>query len=99
MKKIKSVLMKLKKVILEMLEDERGQISIKPVIAFVLSLTLGVTLVINTTHPKEFQPAEAMIWGVVSVIIAAIAGDTTDKFSFKELLGKKKPANQEEEGQ
>jgi hypothetical protein len=96
MKKIKSVLMKFRKVILEMLEDERGQISIKPVIAFVLSLTLGVTLVINTMHPKEFQPAEALIWGVVSIVIAAIAGDTTDKFSFKQLLGKKKPGEEEE---
>lgn len=90
--------MKLSKVILEMLEDERGHISIKPVIAFILTLVLGTTLIINTTHPKEFQPADAMIWGVVSVIVAAIAGDTTDKFSFKELIGKKKP-NPEEEGQ
>ena len=95
MKHILTVLMKLKKVILEMLEDERGHISIKPVIAFILTLVLGTTLIINTTHPKEFQPAEAMIWGVVSVIIAAIAGDTTDKFSFKELIGKKK--NEEEQ--
>lgn len=94
MKQLLNVLMKFKKVILEMLRDERGQISIKPVIAFILSLVLGTTLIINTTHPKEFQPAEAMIWGVVSVIIAAIAGDTTDKFSFKELIGKKK--NEEE---
>ena len=77
-----------------MLRDERGQISIKPVIAFILTLVLGTTLIINTTHPKEFQPAEAMIWGVVSVIIAAIAGDTTDKFSFKQLIGKNK--NEEE---
>lgn len=95
MKHILTVLMKFKKVILEMLEDERGHISIKPVIAFILTLVLGTTLIINTTHPKEFQPAEAMIWGVVSVIIAAIAGDTTDKFSFKELIGKKK--NEEEQ--
>lgn len=94
MKTILSVLMKFKKVILEMLRDERGQISIKPVIAFILTLVLGTTLIINTTHPKEFQPAEAMIWGVVSVIIAAIAGDTTDKFSFKQLIGKNK--NEEE---
>lgn len=96
MKTITTALMKFKKVILEMLEDERGQISIKPVIAFLLTLVLGTTLVINTTHPKEFQPAEALIWGVVSVIIAAISGDTVDKFSFKELLGKKKS---EEESQ
>jgi len=81
--------MKVSKVIMEMLKDERGQISIKPVIAFVLSITLGVTLVINTTHPKEFQPAEAMIWGVVSIVVASIAGDTADKFSFKQLIKKK----------
>jgi uncharacterized protein (UPF0333 family) len=89
MKKIKILLMKVSKVIMEMLKDERGQISIKPVIAFVLSITLGVTLVINTTHPKEFQPAEAMIWGVVSIVVASIAGDTADKFSFKQLIKKK----------
>ena len=81
--------MKVSKGIMEMLKDERGQISIKPVIAFVLSITLGVTLVINTTHPKEFQPAEAMIWGVVSIVVASIAGDTADKFSFKQLIKKK----------
>lgn len=90
MKHILTALMKLKKVILEMLEDERGNISVKPVIAFILTLVLGTTLVINTIHPKEFQPAEAMIWGVVSVIVAAITGDTADKFSFKGLIGKKK---------
>lgn len=90
MKYILTALMKFKKVILEMLRDERGQISVKPVIAFILTLVLGTTLVINTTHPKEYQPAEAMIWGVVSVIVAAITGDTADKFSFKGLIGKKK---------
>jgi len=99
MKTITNALMKFSKVILEMLEDERGHISVKPVIAFILTLVIGATLIINTIHPKEYQPADAMIWGVVSVIVAAIAGDTTDKFSFKELLGKKKPVKQEEEGQ
>lgn len=88
--------MTLSKTLLEMLKDERGQVSIKPVIAFLLSITLAVTLVINTIHPKEFQPADALIWGIVSVVIAAIAGDTTDKFSFKELLNKKSNPKEEQ---
>ncbi len=89
--------MTLSKTLLEMLKDERGQVSIKPVIAFVLSITLGVTLVINTIHPKEFQPADALIWGIVSIVVAAIAGDTTDKFSFKELLSNTKSTPKEEQ--
>lgn len=97
--KFKSYLMKAKEIIIDMLRDERGSVSIKPVLGFLLGITMGVTLVINTTHPKEYEPSEGLIWGVVAVIIACIGADTVDKFSVKDLIAGTKKKKTEEEGQ
>ena len=83
--------MKTKSILLEMLRDERGSVSVKPVLGFLLGITMGVTLVINTIHPKEYQPSDGLIWSVVTVIVACIGADTVDKFSIKDLVsGSKK---------
>lgn len=80
--------MKTREILVEMLRDERGSVSVKPVLGFLLGITMGVTLVINTLHPKEFQPSEGLIWGVVAVIIACVGADTVDKFSIKDLANR-----------
>ena len=83
--------MKTRDIIVEMMRDERGNVSVKPVLGFLLGLTLGVTLVINTIHPKEYQPNDGLIWGVVAVIVACMGADTADKYSVKNLV--KGPSN------
>lgn len=78
--------MKTKDILVDMIRDERGNVSVKPVLGFLLGLTMGVTLVINTVHPREYQPSEALIWGVVAVTVACIGADTADKYSVKNLV-------------
>jgi len=87
--------MKSKDILVDMLRDERGNVSVKPVLGFLLGITMGVTLVINTIHPKEYQPSEGMIWGVVAVIIACVGADTVDKFSVKEMMNHRKKDTEE----
>lgn len=95
MSKIQSLIMKTKDILVEMMRDERGNVSVKPVLGFLLGLTLGVTLVINTIHPKEYQPSEGLIWGVVAVVVACIGADTADKYSVKNLVKGPKQENAE----
>lgn len=87
--------MKSKDILVDMLRDERGNVSVKPVLGFLLGITMGVTLVINTIHPKEYQPSEGMIWGVVAVIIACVGADTVDKFSVKDMMNHRKKDTEE----
>ena len=76
--------MTLKEFFISLFKDERGNISIKPVIAFILSLTLGVVFIIATK--KELKISDSLIMGLVTVISIALGTDTFDKFSFKKLL-------------
>ncbi len=76
--------MTFKEFIISLFKDERGQISMKPLIAVILSIILGVVMIIATK--KEIHVSDALIMGVVTVIGLALGTDTMDKFSFKKLL-------------
>ena len=77
--------MTIKEFVISLFKDERGNISMKPLIAVMLSTILGIVLIIATK--KEIHISEALIMGVVTVIGIALGTDTMDKFSFKKLLG------------
>lgn len=73
--------MTLKEWIVDLFKDERGSTSIKPVIAFVGLLFLGVTLIANSFSHGDVKPSEALVETVGLVVIIAISADTGDKFS------------------
>ena len=87
--------MTFKQWVLDLFEDERGAVSIKPVIAFIGTLFLCVTMTINSIFPTEFQPTDALIDAVLFITIVGMGGDTVDKFSFK--WNKKNTENQNPE--
>ncbi len=74
-----------KEFFISLFKDERGNISMKPVIAIILSLILGVVFIIATK--KELKISDSLIMGIVTVIGIALGSDTMDKFSFRKLIG------------
>lgn len=87
--------MTFKKWVLELFKDERGSTSIKPVIGFICSMFLCVTLSINSFSHGDIKPSDALVDAVMYIAIAALIGDTGDKFSFRK---KTEEANTEYNG-
>ena len=75
--------MTFKEWIIDLFKDERKSISIKPVIAFMGAFFLCITLTANSFSHGDIKPSDALVEGVMYMTIAAMLGDTGDKFSFK----------------
>ena len=73
----------LKSWIIELLQDERGGTSIKPVIALVGALTLCIMMVINAVLKTAFNPSTALVDAVMIITSIGMGADSLDKFSFK----------------
>ena len=67
----------------ELFEDERGRVSIKPVIAFMGATFLCATMLIGAVWQKEFKPADYIVNAVMIITVMGMGGDTVDKFSLK----------------
>ena len=67
----------------DLFKDERGQASIKPVIALIGTIFLCVTMAINSLSQKDFNPNSELVYAVTAITIAGMGSDTLDKFSFK----------------
>jgi hypothetical protein len=83
--------MKFKDWILDLFKDERGSTSIKPVVAFVGSMFLCVTMTINSFSHEDFKPADSLVDAVMVITAIGLGADSLDKFSKK-----KSPTNSEE---
>ena len=68
---------------LDLFKDERGSTSIKPVVGFMCALFLCITLTANSFSHGDIKPSDALVEAVMYFGIAALIGDTGDKFSFK----------------
>ena len=68
---------------LDLFKDERGSTSIKPVVGFMCALFLCVTLTANSFSHGDIKPSDALVEAVMYICIAALIGDTSDKFSLK----------------
>jgi len=79
--------------IIALFKDERGEPSIKPVIALIGTVFLCVTMTINSLSQKAFNPNAELVYAVMAITIAGMGSDTLDKFSFK----KKDNPNQSEQ--
>ena len=69
--------MTFKEWVIDLFKDERGSISVKPVIALLGAIALAVVLIGKIAVPDN------SINAVMVLTIAAIGGDTADKFSKK----------------
>ena len=84
--------MTFKEWVIDLFKDERGAISVKPVIAFVGALFLCGTMLANSFSHKEFAPSPELVNAVMVITAIGMGADTLDKFTHK---GK---VNDEEEG-
>lgn len=79
--------MKLSEFIVDLFKDERGSISIKPVIAFLGSCFLFFALIRCVIKGCDNQFPSELINSISVIIIACLSADTADKFSFKNKNG------------
>lgn len=67
----------------ELFQDERGTISIKPVVAYVCMWFLGIALIMNSVVDKSVRPSDVLINAVLMLGAMGLGADTADKFSMK----------------
>jgi hypothetical protein len=75
--------MTFKKWIIELFKDERGSISIKPVVAFIGALFLCGTMTVNSFSEEHFKPADTLVNAVMVITAIGLGADSIDKFSHK----------------
>jgi hypothetical protein len=75
--------MTFKEWVIEIFKDERGSISVKPVIAFLGALFLCVTMILNSFSHADFAPSPDLVNAVMLITGIGMGADTLDKFSSK----------------
>ena len=75
--------MTFKQWVIELFKDERGAISIKPVVAFVGAMFLCVTMILNSFSHADFAPSPELVNAVMVITAIGMGADTIDKFSSK----------------
>ena len=75
--------MNFKQWLIELFKDERGTISVKPVIAFVGALFLCITMMLNSFSHADFAPSPELVNAVMLITGIGMGADTVDKFSHK----------------
>ena len=75
--------MTFKEWIIDLFKDERGAISIKPVVAFIGALFLCGTMLANSFSEEHFKPAAELVNAVMVITAIGMGADTLDKFTAK----------------
>ena len=75
--------MKFKEWVIELFKDERGSISVKPVIAMVGAMFLCITMVLNSFSHADFAPSPELVNAVMLITGIGLGADTVDKFTHK----------------
>jgi hypothetical protein len=81
--------------VIELTKDERGNISVKPVIAIIGAIFLCVTMAFNVFINKNIEPSDTLIDAVVIITAIGMGADSLDKFSFRSKTVSKSTAPQE----
>jgi len=84
--------MTFKQWLIELFKDERGAISVKPVVAFIGAMFLCITMIANSYSSKDIAPSDKLVDAVMIITAIGMGADTVDKFS------KKAPSEPEQEG-
>ncbi|CAB4143433.1 hypothetical protein UFOVP449_187 [uncultured Caudovirales phage] len=77
--------MKFKDWVVDLFKDERGSTSIKPLVAFIGSMFLCVTMTINSFSHEQFKPADNLVDAVMIITAIGLGADSLDKFSKKKV--------------
>jgi hypothetical protein len=75
--------MNFKEWIIDLFKDEKGSISIKPVVAFLGALFLCGTMLANSFTEEHFKPAAELVNAVMVITAIGMGADSLDKFSPK----------------
>ena len=75
--------MNFKEWVVEIFKDERGSISVKPVIAMIGALFLCITMMLNSFSHADFAPSPELVNAVMMITAIGMGADTIDKFSSK----------------
>jgi len=75
--------MTFKQWVIDLFKDERGSISIKPVVAFIGALFLCGTMTANSFSEEHFKPADSLVDAVMIITAIGLGADSLDKFSKK----------------
>jgi hypothetical protein len=75
--------MNFKEWVVDLFKDERGAISVKPVIAFVGALFLCGTMLANSFSHADFAPSPDLVNAVMIITAIGMGADTLDKFTKK----------------
>lgn len=75
--------MNFKEWIIDLFKDERGTISVKPVIAFIGALFLCGTMLANSFSHADFAPSPELVNAVMVITAIGMGADTLDKFTKK----------------
>jgi transposase len=75
--------MNFKQWIIDLFKDEKGSTSVKPVVAFIGTLFLCVTMTLNSYSHESFEPAESLVNAVLVITAIGMGADTIDKFTKK----------------
>lgn len=76
--------MTFKQWLVELFKDERGAISVKPVVAFIGAMFLCITMIANSYSSKEIAPSDKLVDAVMIITAIGMGADTVDKFSKKD---------------
>jgi hypothetical protein len=79
---MKKILTQFKNWIHELTKDERGAVSVKPVIAIIGALFLCGTMLTSALRP-DFKPSADLVNAVMVITAIGMGADTFDKFSYK----------------
>lgn len=72
--------------LVDLFKDERGSTSVKPLIAFMGSLFLCITMTINSFSHSDFAPSDNLVNAVLVITAIGMGADTLDKFSHKKSV-------------
>ena len=75
--------MNFKQWVIELFKDERGSISVKPVIAMIGAMFLCITMILNSFSHADFAPSPELVNAVMLITGIGMGADTLDKFSHK----------------
>jgi hypothetical protein len=68
---------------LELMRDERGSVSIKPVVAILGTIFLCSSLMISAYSSKTIQFSDTLVNSIMVITCIGLGADTFDKFSYK----------------
>jgi hypothetical protein len=91
---MKKNLLSFNKWVTDLTKDERGSVSVKPVVAILGSLFLCVTMTLNSYSHADFAPSPELVNAVMIITAIGMGADTFDKFSHKKTE-KKEESKQE----